>query len=326
MTDVIVRRWDDFGAPNLSGSNTLSAVLDAVLVNGYGNSPGLGWTKPFGNVGGVHVYRMPTGTPGYFLRVDDSAYKTAGDDYRYAKVTSYEDMSDINTGVGKVPLPDTSDKWQEFGTWFYGKVGYTRGAWIILAGPGWFHLICEMHSSTPALPFDKSAWGIGGNALHYYGPLMDVSQSDAYAIALTRGIGSLDSWNIYYYMQNSHLMGDGRIFVHRASDQAASCITALSRNMGLNSYFDTRYPNNRGIIMMDDVKVIDYKRGAAVLPYEYRGIIPLVHVALHTGGSMYTAGVRSLDTIVKDGVTYLCIHAPGGNPDTPLCYFFALSY
>ena len=324
MTDTIVRRWDDFGAPNLSGSKTLSAILDAVLVNGYGDKAGLGWTKPFGTASGVHVYQMPVGTPGYFLRVDDNGY--AVDGFRYAKVTSYESMSDINTGTGKAPLPTTPDRFEAFGTWFYGKIGSTRGAWIILAGQGWFHLICEMHNGDPALPLDKAlGHSHGGNAGHYYGLLHDTSQSDAYAIALSRGVGTLASTNIYYYIQCSHLMGDGRIFIHRASDQASGCISALSRSLYMNGPCNTRYPNNRGLIMTDNVKVIDYYRDANALPFEYRGTIPLVSVALHDAISMYNAGVRSLDTIVKDGVTYLCLFMPITSA-TPLCCFFALSY
>jgi hypothetical protein len=95
----------DAGAPALSGTaGSLTALLDAILVDGYGSGPGLksglGWTKPYSGTN-KRVYRNnPTTGTGYHVRVDDSA---AIGNARHALVRAYETMSDVDTGTGPTP-------------------------------------------------------------------------------------------------------------------------------------------------------------------------------------------------------------------------------
>lgn len=57
MQPVTIYRWDDLGAPQISTAfgtaNEFKAVLDAVLVTGYGDKPALGWKKKYDDVNGV---------------------------------------------------------------------------------------------------------------------------------------------------------------------------------------------------------------------------------------------------------------------------------
>lgn len=90
------------GAPALTGQpGSLVALLDAVLVNGYGTGAtakqGLGWSIEYAATN-KRVYRNAplTGT-GYYLRVDDS-------NDRFALVTAFESMSSIDVGINMFPL------------------------------------------------------------------------------------------------------------------------------------------------------------------------------------------------------------------------------
>jgi len=95
----------DAGAPQLSGQpGSLTALLDAVLVDGYGvgagRKAGAGWTREF-SASNVRVYRgnVVSGN-GYHLRIDDSA--TAGN-ARHAWMRGYERMSAASVGENPVP-------------------------------------------------------------------------------------------------------------------------------------------------------------------------------------------------------------------------------
>lgn len=95
----------DAGAPTLSGiAGALAALLDAVLVDGYGSGltakPPAGWTRTF-SATHKRVYRNDplTGT-GYYLRVDDTA---AIGNARHAFLRGYESVSDIDTGINPIP-------------------------------------------------------------------------------------------------------------------------------------------------------------------------------------------------------------------------------
>lgn len=100
-----VYRSTDPGAPQLSGqTGSLVALLDAVLVQGYGSGAdrkdGAGWTKGF--VGANRrVYRnSPVSGTGFYLQVDDPG---AAGNARYAFVRGYSLMSDFDTGLNPTP-------------------------------------------------------------------------------------------------------------------------------------------------------------------------------------------------------------------------------
>lgn len=96
----------DPGAPQLTGMvGSLTAVLDAVLVDGYGVGADMkapaGWTREF-SATNVRVYRGNASFgSGYFLRIDDSA---AIGNARHAWACGYESMSTVDAGINPVPL------------------------------------------------------------------------------------------------------------------------------------------------------------------------------------------------------------------------------
>jgi hypothetical protein len=92
-----VYRYDDAGAPNLTGAaGSLIAILDAVLVNGYGVKPAAGWAKAFSGTNKA-AYRMGAGRFQAYFRVVDDASGAAG--AKEAQMHAYESMSGIDAGA-----------------------------------------------------------------------------------------------------------------------------------------------------------------------------------------------------------------------------------
>jgi len=97
----------DAGAPVLSGqAGALIALLDAVLINGYGSQAALGWTKPYSGTNKA-VYRLDHSlNSGRYLRVDDS-------NAQYAIVNAFHAMTDVDTGTGGFPAIATPRYWKK---------------------------------------------------------------------------------------------------------------------------------------------------------------------------------------------------------------------
>lgn len=97
---VRVYKSTDGSAPSLTGQvGSLVALLDAILVNGYGSKTAAGWTKAFSATNKAS-YRMATsGNTGFYLDVDDSAPSTA----KEARMRGYEAMTAVATGTAPFP-------------------------------------------------------------------------------------------------------------------------------------------------------------------------------------------------------------------------------
>lgn len=130
-----VYRSTDPGAPVLSGTaGSFAALMDAVLVDGYGTGPdakpGLGWVRAFSD-GHKRAYQnsLADGGTGMFWRIDDS-------NAQYVLNACYHSMSDIDTGVD--PFGNTLNAWGKSITanttarnWVI--VGNGRTAYVFLA-------------------------------------------------------------------------------------------------------------------------------------------------------------------------------------------------
>lgn len=98
MATGYVRSWTDVSAPQLSQSpGDLEAVLQAVLVDGYGATPGLGWSTVFTS-GNTKVFRGISGTAPLLFR--SSPY--SGDD-GVSVISLFESMADADNGIGRTP-------------------------------------------------------------------------------------------------------------------------------------------------------------------------------------------------------------------------------
>jgi hypothetical protein len=96
----------DASAPVLTGSNgSLIALLDAILVNGYGAKAAAGWTIAFQPNANQRVYRNAqsgSGGSGLYLQVDDAGPNaTLG--ARHARCKAWEVCTAYNVGTNGFP-------------------------------------------------------------------------------------------------------------------------------------------------------------------------------------------------------------------------------
>lgn len=166
----------DVGAPILTGtSGSMVSLLDAVLVNGYGNKPSLGWTKPLPNenTGTIGCWKQPSGSQ-LILFVNDSAVTAsitvgAGGGTRDAFVCGWETMvgltgSVMGVGGGQFPLPS-----QVYPTVWANSTGSliwrksttqdtTPRNWILMGDEYTFYLFVQTGDLTSAI---YSMYGFG---------------------------------------------------------------------------------------------------------------------------------------------------------------------
>src|SRR5690606_2349611 len=90
----------DASAPAPTGQlGSLIALLDAILVTGYGSTPGAGWTEAFSGSDKA-AYRMGSGRSQMYVRIDDSG--PGGQGPREARINGFEAMTDVDTGTNNI--------------------------------------------------------------------------------------------------------------------------------------------------------------------------------------------------------------------------------
>ncbi|HDS1531111.1 TPA: hypothetical protein QEK88_000939 [Stenotrophomonas maltophilia] len=183
-----IYRSTDPGAPLLSGvPGALIALLDAVLVDGYGvgagRKDGLGWKKGFGGVN-IRAYQnsQAFGT-GYFLRVDDTAARSA-------LLRGYSSMSDLNTGEDATPSPalkTSGSMWE--------KSNVASGAlrhWIAIGTERFFYLFVDTGGN-------YGTQGYAGTHGHYAGDITSMKPGDRHHFTVSyKGSDSEGSSSIGY--------------------------------------------------------------------------------------------------------------------------------
>jgi hypothetical protein len=154
-----IYRSTDASAPVLTGQvGSLLALLDAVLVNGYGAKAAAGWGKPFSGTN-IAVYRPGVGVR-HFFRIDDSASGTGG--AKEAHVRGY------GTKSNAADVPDGSDNADPFPTvaqYAPGSVmrksftaDATARAWIIAADGRTCHIFVQTGDGVPTY-YNQASFG-----------------------------------------------------------------------------------------------------------------------------------------------------------------------
>ncbi|WP_329759737.1 hypothetical protein [Stenotrophomonas geniculata] len=146
----IVYKSTDAGAPQLSGQvGSLVALLDAVLVDGYGvgdsAKPGAGWTRELVAQNRRAYRNDPVAGTGFYLDVNDSAQVGTA---RYAVVRGYSALRSF--GDGDSPTPRVS---QVAAGCVVGKsreLSGTSSSWVIVADSRSFYLFINSSATTPA--------------------------------------------------------------------------------------------------------------------------------------------------------------------------------
>lgn len=221
----------DPGAPQLSGTvGSLVALLDAVLVDGYGigsnAKQGAGWTKAL-TAPGKRAYRNdPIAGSGFYLQVDDTG---AVGDARQAWVRGFGSLAAFDAGLNPVPTFE-----QESAGIPVAKSSALTGVsapWVIVADSRFFYLFLNPWVSNPGngrhpyffgdfisfKPGDMKCWCISRNGLSSFNGSENV---DSYVFSTTNTAHSIDTSRAALYLPDSqvspsaaaraHLVGGAR--------------------------------------------------------------------------------------------------------------------
>lgn len=175
---VRIYRSTDASAPSLTGQvGSLTSLLDAVLVNGYGSQTAAGWTIAYTTTNKRAYQQNTTGAnlaTGAFMYVDDTGPGPGG--AREARICGFETMSAITpTGTGQFPTSSQSSI--GIGTLVCRKsttADSTARAWTIIADGHTAYIFTETGDATaPVVP-----------CTFVFGDFFSHRASDSYAILI----------------------------------------------------------------------------------------------------------------------------------------------
>ncbi len=201
----------DPGAPQLTGqAGSLTALLDAVLVDGYGvgaaRKNGAGWTREF-SATNVRVYRgnLVSGS-GYFLRIDDSA--TVGNS-RHAWARAFENMTSATVGTN--PVPTLAQRANGILTPKSTTLDSVARRWRVIANERFFYLFVDTSGGGGLF-----CWFAGDSISYKPGEMHGFVISNVAAESWTGGLsdtGYLLTWRRYDFAPDVSSCG---LFIARA--------------------------------------------------------------------------------------------------------------
>ena len=240
-----IYRSSDTSAPALSAlTGALVTILDAVLVNGYGSQPGLGWTiEDSGTNWRVYRHNPITGT-GMYLHVDDSGSGAGAG--REAIVRGYQQWDDV-THTGTLPFPTSAQLaggivWKKSAT-----SDATARPWMVIGNERCIYLFTDGNSGKRQVFFAGDITPFkSGDARHYLvsgGLTQDVSMGVNISTTLLVGI---PVYNFNLGLTNGYFAGNAASSANSvvAKDQDAPQFTsALSGYcFGTSQHVNRPYP------------------------------------------------------------------------------------
>jgi hypothetical protein len=179
---VRIYRSTDASAPVLTGqTGSLVALLDAVLVNGYGSLTAAGWTIGFTTTSKRAYLQNLTGAnnaSGMYLYVDDTG--PGAGTFKEARACGFETMAAI-TPVGTGQFPTSGQSAVGVGTLVIRKsatADSTARAWTIVANGQTVYLFIETGDQTAATNNGIAAFPF------VFGDFASYKTSDAYAVMI----------------------------------------------------------------------------------------------------------------------------------------------
>lgn len=219
---------NDPGAPQLSGTvGSLVALLDAVLVDGYGTGAnakaGAGWSKSFTG-GNKRAYRNdPVAGSGFYLRVDDTG---ASGGARQALVRGYASMTGIDTGSN--PTPTVAQATNGVPVAKSSALSGVSAAWLIVADSRFFYLFVKPWVTDP----------LNGFLPFFFGDFISFKPGDLKNWCISRngqtvfnGSGDIDGY-VFSTSNTSASIEPTRAGVHLPDSQATPAAAALAHLVG----------------------------------------------------------------------------------------------
>lgn len=279
----VVYKSTDAGAPQLSGQvGSLTALLDAVLVDGYGvgaaAKPGAGWTRELVAVNRRAYRNDPVAGTGFYLDVDDSAQVGTA---RFAIVRGYDVLRSFGDGDSPTPHPSQAANGSVVAK--SRELSGSSVRWVIIADSRSFYLFINPGPANPVdqrapyffgdfksyKPGDSQAWCICINGLATY---TGAENFDGWIFSSANTLTSVDSNRPALYLPSSFdssfqsapafLFGGDRASVNRPWNTVASRVSV--------------YPNpvTQGLLYMPVVVMEGNARPRGELP----GLLLPVHV------------------------------------------------
>ena len=283
---VTVYKSTDASAPALTDvAGSLVALLDAILVNGYGSKAAAGWTIAF-TATNKRAYRQGA-SPSFYFRVDN----TSGPGTNKA-VIGYESMTDIDIGTG--PLGSGS---------FFGVSSNQR--WVCVADNKTFYLF-NWRSDTPGT-YNSLA----------YGNFTSFKSGDAYPVGLyaADSLAAVASWfladtyeeDLRGLLQRNHAGVAGQVNACVVAGTAVKGGGTASSGQAYNGVIPYPHPVDNGLWL---APVIVCELGQHIIRGRLRGIWRPLHTL---------TGFADWDTFSGSGVlagkTFIVITAV--NNSTP---------
>lgn len=271
----------DTSAPSLTNAaGSMAALLDALLVNGYGAKSPLGWSTTY-TATNQRAYAQGSGSNGFKLAVDDT-------NVGYTSVRGYMAMTAITTGTD--PFPTTAQTTSS--TWFKSDSATAR-QWVAWGDAKRFWLAIDVFGDTTS-----------GMVLMHFGDLFSEAATDSYATSLhslttttVTVAGTNGSWYKDVIPTVAPFSG---IVAHYVPRTQAGAGTSVGHSIGTNGYLSAAsmfgrgslpYPNpsNNGayiapIFMHDTLGV----RGRMAGTYDIMHIKPFAHLDTFDGTGIYS--------------------------------------
>lgn len=267
----------DPGAPVLTGQvGSLVALLDALLVDGYGAGPDaktpLGWSREY-TATNKRVYRNdPLEGSGYLLRVDDTG--TIGN-ARHAWLRGYQLMSDIDTGIN--PLPTAAQEIDGIMLIKSTALSSAPRAWWAIGTATCLYLFANLNSTglrdTPyffgdfksRLPGDMHNFVVSGSTSTTY--TGSTTSNHSITLSLSTSLGSLLS---------SHSNGMGYVARDETGALGSAYFGIHATGTGSVGSNGAVYPDSVGGELLVERVIV---RGAG--SYIFRGHMPGLLAPLH---------------------------------------------
>lgn len=172
----------DASAPTLTGqAGSLIALLDAVLVNGYGSKSGAGWSHPFPTSLNIAMYTPGSGTQRILLVQDDASLTGSGRDSIIRGVESATSLLSVTNTYPTVAQQTNGVNWRKSST-----ADSTARPWWIFADSRTMYMMVQTG--------DTGATS-GIYPLYMFGDFYSYNASDTFNSLLIGCIGSATSEN-----------------------------------------------------------------------------------------------------------------------------------
>lgn len=296
---VTVYRFDDPGAPTLTAQiGSLVTLLDACLVNGYGDKPAAGWSKPFADTN-KGVFKQGAGSNGFYLQVDASAVQ-------WTKFRAFTNMTDLITGTGAFPQV------AQIAAGLQLKVSNSSDAterpWLVAADSKRFYLFNAWASTTTTGLLMGVAYGV----MTFFGDIISYRPNDNFGTMIIGQTGEYESSNYFGYGNFSMNAIDGH-YMARTNDQITESLkcgkigdirgVTPTTGQGYFGYNGAAYPDPiTGGMLLGPIYVTEPTKLT-------RGYLPGIWAPLHSQAGVAGRTFEGTPESALAGKTFLLLNA-----------------